>query len=183
MANEYSIDELLGFLSHASERGLMPAATAMALAVASRNVFGVLADHEKADVRALDLTDVINRFSNKRAREFNPSSLTEYGRRVQRAVQFFIDWRGNPATFKVKTRSSLNASNTGRSPRHTANEETTSRTDTATGTDVSSRDEDSFQTSVPVRQGQLITISNVPKNLTAAEAARLADFVKMLAVE
>ena len=183
MANEYSVDELLGFLGHASERGLMPAATARALAVASRNVFGILADDEKADVRALDLTDVIKRFSNKRGHEFNPSSLTEYGRRVQRAVQFFIDWRGNPASFTVKTRSSMNASNTGRPPLHTAAAETTSRTDTASGTVMSSPDEDSFETSVPVRQGQLITISNVPKNLTAAEAARLADFVKMLAVE
>ena len=182
MANEYSIDELLGFLGHASERGLMPAATAMALAVASRNVFGVLADHEKADVRALDLTDVINRFSNKRAREFNPSSLTAYGLRVQRAVKLFVDWRGNPASFTVKTRSTKNAARKERSP-IPVDSAPLPRTEAARVVVVSSPDEDSFETSVPVRQGQLITISNVPKNLTAAEAARLADFVKMLAVE
>lgn len=50
------------------------------------------------------------------------------------------------------------------------------------GSAQSSPDEDSFETTVPVRQGQLVTISNVPKDLTAAEAIRLAEFVKMLAV-
>ena len=182
MANEYSIDELLGFLNHAHERGFMPSPTAKALAVASRNVFGILADAEKADVRALDMADVIKRFSNKRGHEFNPSSLTAYGLRVQRAVKLFVDWRGNPASFTVKTRSTKNAARKERSsiPVDSA---PLPRTEATRGGVASSPDEDSFETSVPVRQGQLITISNVPKNLTAAEAARLAEFVKMLAVE
>ena len=63
MANEYAVDELEGFLSHAGERGLLPAATASALAVACRKVFSVLDGHERADVRALNLDDVIKRFS------------------------------------------------------------------------------------------------------------------------
>ena len=183
MANEYSVDELVGFLSHASERGLMPAATAQALAVASRNVFGVLADHETIDVRALDIDDVIKRFSNKRAKEFNPSSLTEYGRRVQKAVRLFVDWRGNPASFTVKTRSTKSATKKERSAVQLVDAPPPPRTEAIRGGVMPSPDEDSFETSVPVRQGQLVTISNVPKDLTAAEASRLAEFVKMLAVE
>jgi hypothetical protein len=69
------MDNLLEFLDHAGERGLMPAATARALGVATRNVLAVLTDQEKADLRNQDLDAVIKRFNNKRARDFNPSSL------------------------------------------------------------------------------------------------------------
>ena len=46
MPQAYSVDDLLEFLDHAGDRGLMPAATAQALAVASRNVMGVLGEQE-----------------------------------------------------------------------------------------------------------------------------------------
>ena len=46
MANGYSADDLLEFLDHAGDKGLMPAATAQALAVATRNVLGILSDVE-----------------------------------------------------------------------------------------------------------------------------------------
>ncbi len=67
MANGYSKADLLDFLAHASDKGLMPAATATALGVASRNVLGVLGDDEGDDLRKLDLEAVIKRFNNKRA--------------------------------------------------------------------------------------------------------------------
>ena len=183
MANEYSVDELLAFLNHASERGLMPTATATAFAVAGRNVFGILAEPEKADVRALDMADVIKRFANKRAKEFNPSSLATYGQRAQRAVELFVNWRANPANFSVKTRSPKGAAKKERPQLPPTAAARPPRAESATDAVVSSQDDDSFQTSVPVRAGQLVTISNVPKDLTTAEAMRLAEFVKMLAVE
>ena len=105
MANDHSTDELLSFLQHASERGLMPAATAQALAVASRNVFAVLNGAEGSDVRTLNLDDAIKRFTNKRAKDFNPASLTEYARRVRKAVELFLAWRNDPASMSVKTRN------------------------------------------------------------------------------
>ncbi|MGH7710527.1 MAG: hypothetical protein ACREOG_04555, partial [Gemmatimonadaceae bacterium] len=70
MANAYSMDDLLDFLDHAGDRGLMPAATAQALAVATRNVLGVLSDQERANLDAQDVEAVIRRFNNKRARDF-----------------------------------------------------------------------------------------------------------------
>jgi hypothetical protein len=105
MANAYSSDDLLDFLDHAGDRGLMPAATAQALAVATRNVLGVLSDQERKDLSTQDIDGVIKRFTNKRAKDFNPSSLKEYGRRVHRAVELFLQWREDPANFAVKTRS------------------------------------------------------------------------------
>ena len=105
MANAYSLDDLLDFLDHAGDRGLIPAATAQALAVATRNVLGVLSDSERNDLSQQDLDSVIKRFNNKRAKDFNPSSLKEYGRRLHRAVELFLAWREDPANFTVKTRA------------------------------------------------------------------------------
>ena len=51
MANAYSLEDLLEFLDHASDRGLIPTATARALAVAARNVMGVLTDEERRDLK------------------------------------------------------------------------------------------------------------------------------------
>src|SRR5207249_7659880 len=90
---------------HAATRGLMPPATANALAVSSRNVFAVLDEPERGDVRKLDLDSVFTRFQNKRAKDFTPESLTEYRRRVKKAAQLFLEWKKDPASFRAPTRA------------------------------------------------------------------------------
>jgi len=185
MSNAYSVANLLDFLSHAGERGLMPAATAQALAVASRNVFGVLDGGEQADLRSLDLDATIHRFNNKRARDFNPSSLKEYGRRVRRAVELYMKWRENPADFTVKTRSS------GQKARGNSKKNQATAVETGIPQPVPVQHASipevvqpgGYSSAFPVRPGRVVTLSNVPEDLTTAEAERLAQFVMMLAVQ
>lgn len=178
MANAYSAGDLLEFLDHASDKGLMPAATAQALAVATRNVLGILSDEEKADLSQLDLDAAIKRFSNKRAKNFNPASLKEYGRRIRRAVDLFLSWREDPANFTIKTRTT---SAPRRRERGSGNGEPVAREapmeqipDDVAGT---------YRSSLPVRPGLVVTLSNVPYDLTSAEAERIARFVRMLALD
>ncbi len=178
MANGYSKDDLLDFLAHASDKGLMPAATATALGVASRNVLGVLGDEEGHDLRKLDLEAVIKRFTNKRAREFNPSSLKEYGRRLHRAVGLFLNWREDPANFTVKTRATGKGKQKPRAvhpgssfPDVTIDDEPSARHDIG-----------GYRSAIPIRPGIVVTLSNIPPDLTATEAERLATFIRMLAV-
>lgn len=177
MTNGYSADDLLEFLDHAGDKGLMPAATAQALAVAARNVLAILSDVEKADLRQLDLETAVKRFTNKRAKDFNPASLKEYGRRVHRAVSLFLAWREDPANFTVKTRTTSASRKKGKG---TANDQPVARDakeqalDEVAGT---------YRSSVPVRPGHVVTLVNIPNDLTTAEAERIAGFVKMLALE
>lgn len=180
MANGYSVDDLLEFLSHASDKGLMPAATATALGVASRNVLGMLDDSEREDIRKLELDGVIKRFTNKRARDFSPSSLKEYGRRVRRAVDLFLNWRGDPANFTVKTRATSNARKKDRAPRP---EPLTGVHEDGDVAVTAAYDAGGYKSAFPIRPGTVVTVSNIPSDLTAAEAERLAKFVRMLAVE
>lgn len=178
MANPYSADDLLEFLDHAGDLGLMPAATAQALAVACRNVLGVLTDDEKKDLSKEELNSVIKRFNNKRAKDFNPSSLKEYGRRVHRAVELFLKWREDPSNFTVKTRATTGSRKKDRG--HGTAE--------GSGGDVDSGHvggaprPGTYNSSVPVRRGVVVTLANVPNDLSKAEAERIASFVKMLAV-
>ena len=175
MAISYSVDDLLEFLTHAADRGLMPTATAQALAVASRKVLAVLTDQEKQDLRGHDLDATIQRFTNKRAKDFNPSSLKEYSRRVHRAVELFIQWRGDPANFTVNTRTTTATRKKSKTPEVA---ETPVPSAPSTGTETAG----TFQSSVPVRTGVVVTIANVPSDLSKAEAERIAGFVRMLAV-
>jgi hypothetical protein len=180
MATDYSTEDLLEFLSHASERGLMPAATGQALAVATRNVIGVLSESERSDVRTLDLESVTKRFSNKRAKDFSPSSLREYGRRVQRAVSLFLRWRDNPAGFSVPTRAT--APSRKREQKKQEEVAVAESDDFSSGANIASVDSRrGFQSAVPIRPGYIVVISNIPSDLTAAEADRIGAFVKMLA--
>ena len=178
MENNYSMEDLLEFLDHAGERGLMPAATARALAVASRNVFGVLSDQERQNLGNADLPSVIKRFSNKRAKDFNPSSLKEYGRRVQRAVDLFLNWRHDPANFTVKTRATASARRKEKAP-----DSTESQSDVNWPVESTIQSQPgTYRSALPVRPGVVITISNIPYDLTETEADRLASFMKMLAL-
>jgi len=178
MANAYSADDLLEFLDHAGDKGLMSAATAQALAVATRNVLGILSDAEKVDLRQLDLDAAVKRFTNKRAKDFNPSSLKEYGRRIRRAVDLFLSWRDDPANFTVKTRTTAGPrkkdkefGNDGSTTRETSTEQAP---DELAGT---------YRSAIPIRPGLVVTLVNIPNDLTSAEAERIAGFVRMLALE
>lgn len=191
MSNEYGATALLEFLGHAADRGLMPAATAQALGVACRNIFQVLEDEEKADLRALDLDAVVKRFSNRRAHDFNPRSLREYGRRLKRAVEIFIAWRTDPAGFSVQTRAPKRAVKSGRGAPPRATHASGSDHGAAALVPVSANATvvpltgtltEVYNTSFPVRPGMVVTLMGVPADLTSAEAERLAGFVKVLAV-
>jgi len=179
MVNAFSLNDLLDFLDHAGDRGLMPTATATALAVASRNVFGVLSEQERTNLAAQDIAAVVKRFNNKRAKDFNPSSLKEYGRRVQRAMDLFLNWREDPANFTVKTR----ATSTVRRKEKASNSQGTPGSPGQATEPAPSMGPDAYQSSVPVRPGLVVTLSNIPFDLTTTEAERIASFVRMLAVD
>lgn len=178
MANAYSLDDLIDFLDHAGARGLLPAATAQALAVATRSVFDVLTDQERKDLSKVDIDAVIKRFTNKRASEFSASTIKEYGRRVRRAIDLFRSWQQDSASFRPKTRATSAARARGRSG--AVNE--TPVTDDIESTNFTHSLPSTYQTAFPIRPGTVITIANIPHDLTKSEAERLANFVRMLAV-
>lgn len=184
MTNDYSLEDLLEFLDHTGKKGMMPAATSRALAVAARNVFGVLDVEEQKNIGALSLDMIIKRFNNKRAKDFNPASLKEYARRVQRAVELYEKWKEDPAGFSVKTRASGTRRKSAKPNQNDPSLEEAPTTPPATDNAGAQQNRHGFyQSSFPVGVGRVITVSNIPEDLTASEAEKLAQFVRMLAVE
>lgn len=187
MANTYSMEDVLDFLTHASERGLMPAATATALGVAVRNVLGVLTEAERSDLGALDVDAVVKRFTNKRARDFSPSSLKEYGRRLQRALALYQAWRNDPANFSIKTRTTnagrKKGRNGGSAQGQSAEEPPSGGVDQGAPGQGAPTQGGGYASSISIRPDWVVTVTNVPADLTAAEASRLAKFVQLLAAE
>jgi hypothetical protein len=183
MATEYSTDELLEFLNHASQRGLMPAATAQALAVASRRVFEMLSKDEREDLRRVNVDATVKRFGTKHAKDFNPSSLKEYGRRAHRAVELFLRWRSDPALFSVKTRATALSRRKEKVAAAAPNSEITLSAENNPPFALGPGPTSGYQSSFPIRPGTVITIMNIPTDLSKFEADRLAQFIKMLAVE
>lgn len=183
---EYGAAAVLDFLAHAGERGMLPAATASALAVACRTVFEILDAEDAEDLRRVDLDRLVKQFSNKRARDFNPSSLKEYGRRVKRAWDLFSDWKSDPANFAPKTRTTAPAKRAKRLGRSELTEAVPtaplSKVLEAAHPKVTSMP-DSFSTAFPIRRGHIVTLNNIPDDLTAEEAERLASYIKLLGVE
>ncbi len=176
MTIKYTLEDLLDFLNHAGDKGLMPAASAQALAVATRNVFGVLEEDEQKNLETLDVDAIIRRFNNKRARDFSPNSLKEYGRRVRKALDLYLQWKNNPADFSVKTRA----------PRKSRKESQTDAYESDTresNIHLPSNRAGAYQSSFPVGPGRVVTLINLPEDLTSAEAEKLAQFVRMLAVD
>ena len=183
MATEFGTDAVLDFLVHAGERGLLPAGTASALAVGSRTVFAILEDDEAADLRAVDLNAIVARFANRRARDFNPSSLKEYGRRAHRAWALFSAWKADPANFSPKSRAT--AAKTAREPKSRNGRPTidVAPSPLAVPTPHELPVNESlglYTTAFPIRRGHLVTLGNVPADLTVEEAERLASFVRLL---
>lgn len=185
MQNGHSVEDLLDFLNHAGERGLMPASTAQALAVATRNVFSVLDESERAELPLEDIDGVIRRFNNKRARDFNPASLKEYARRVKRAVEMYLQWKEDPANFTVKTRATGPSKKKEKAnTRHEAPTPGRASPDESDLSRFEGRPEaagDGYRTAFPVRQGHVVTVANIPYDLSPQEAERLAQFIRLLA--
>ncbi len=181
---EYGSAAVLDFLTHAAERGMLPTATASALAVACRTVFEILEPGEAEDLRNVDLSRLVSRFSNKRARDFNPSSLKEYGRRVKRAWDLFSSWKSDPANFLPKTRATAARKGAKRVDRPSTESASGQMPAMAVPSAVRSVEAfempGAFSSAFPIRRGHVVTISNIPADLTGEEAERLAFYVRLL---
>lgn len=181
MTSRFLSDEgLLAFLETAGEHGSLPRATAAALTVASRRVMEVLTARERVNLLNVEPAVVVKRFNHKFGESFSPGSLKEYGRRFERALELFKQWNANPSNFSVPTRLTKRARQ-GRTGTDSARGET--RASFEESAPAVQAGDSRFHSSFPVRPGTVVTLLNLPSDLTKAEAERLAQFVRMLAVE
>jgi hypothetical protein len=177
---KYSANALANFLEYAADKGLLKRATARSRKIASMKILEALDEDDKKDLREINIDDAFNRFQNLASSSLKPESLAVYKSRFTSALNDFLRWNENPATFRSSTvaRSARTAEGIGGNVKrahgggikekkfggHT-------KTDHHTG----------LIFPVPIREGVVVSIANIPSDLTKEEATKIAAVVHALA--
>jgi Site-specific recombinase XerD len=188
VTKDYSLEALNRFLDYAAEKGLLKRNTAVSRKQASNKILSVLEPDEARDLRTVDVDQAFERFANLQGTAFKPDSLRVYQSRLRSSLSDFFSWVENPAGFKP----SGNQRNGASGKRQVKKAE---RPDTpasgpystdARPTPVQSLDahqqSDGIAIPVPLRAGLTVQILNVPADLTATEAEKLAAIIKAYAM-
>jgi hypothetical protein len=185
---DYSLDALNTFFDKAAQRGDLNRNTAQSRKIAANKILSLLDDHDKADLRSVDIDRAFQRFMTLQGGEYKQDSLQVYLSRVRTAVTDFVSYTDDPLTFKPSgsKRSSRGKSNKDSNGNGGKEKATRNNSGGNTGSDDKPPREDppTHGVTVPVqlREDLLIKISNVPSDLTPAEANRLAAIIKAYAM-
>lgn len=156
------------FLTWMSEKGLMAKNTVAARKAAATKVLGILHDDEVQDVTALDLDDVMRRFTNLEGRGYTPGSLTTYQSRLRSALDDFKVYLDKPLNFRP-----------GVQPRERRKNDVR-KEPSPTAQDGSRESAAPNALSVPIRPNATVVIQGLPYDLTEAEAIKIANIVRAM---
>ena len=175
-----SKEDLLKFLDYTADRGLVKKSTARSLKAACNTVFSVLDPAEEADIFAIDLDSVVQRYENKKGMEVSPGTMRSYRQRVNQAVLDFQRYKDNPSSWKP-----LGAQ---RSPSTT--KRPVKRSGTTQGepnqaevqgpSSAQSLAADKITHQFPLRHDVIVRISGIPFDVTRAEMGRMNAFLSNL---
>lgn len=187
MNKNYSQQALQDFLDHAARSGYMAKATAQGRKTATDKLLSVLQGDEASDLRNLDIEDVAARFANRHKTEYTARTLRVYKSRAKSALTDFIAWVDDPSGFKpsvkrINRRSAdrqegkaqelpkAAGENDGPVPVHVDRglTGTTSKT---------------FSIPIPVREGVMVEITGLPRDLKPSEAQKISAVVTAYAIE
>jgi hypothetical protein len=176
---DYSIDAFNRFFDHAAEKGLIKRNTAISRKAATNKILAVLEKSELTDLRTLDLDSTFERFQNLQGMKYKPDSMQVYMSRARTAVGDFIAYVDNPASFKSST---TQRSNTKTKSGGTEAKGKVVKKQKDTDDELDQHGIKHIIVPIPLRENLTVKISNLPADLTQAEADRLAAIVKAYAV-
>lgn len=181
---------LLSFLSWAGQRAEINPSTAAAFASACRNVLAVEEDPDSVDLRKMDLDQLIERFENKNHTKLSSASLNTYKGRFRQSVTMFLAWLDKEPNWKASLKrrpASGNGSKKAATPSAPKAVKPAASPDAGPAEPETRAPERSvappaglIRYQMPLRPDLLINL-DLPIDLTAVDAARIANFVKSLA--
>jgi hypothetical protein len=174
---QYRAARLVEFLRQAPEQGLLNSAVAKSRFAAVEQVFAELNADERRDIRLIDVDAVCARLHKIEGSSIRPEVVELYKSRVHAALVDYLNWVKDAKSFTsiggeaplVKKRGPL--SDRERSRESAALEEIKLAT-------TGQRDD---LVSVPLREGVTVHIANLPLDLSAHEARRIAGVIEALA--
>jgi hypothetical protein len=179
---DYSYESLIKFLDYEAEKGLVNKNTIASRKGAVGKMLGILGEDERSDLRNIDVGDISRRFANLEGSRYTADSLQVYKSRLGKAIEEFLRYKDNPASFRVEgvgrtikiraVRREGDASTVKR-----ADAERSRKTDESPSGDASST---SFDFPIPLRPGLIVYVKNLPVDLTEREAQRIGGVIAAL---
>ena len=172
---DYSESAFLEFLRQSAVSGIVKPATGRARKLAAEQLLVQLKSDERLDLRALDIDELCSRFHKLQGSTIRAENLDVYNQRLGSALKDFIRWRENPAQFVssegelVESKMVARRDDAGQAA---AREELTLNPPRSP--------HDIFP--VPLRENLVVYLQNIPLDMTAKEADKIAAVVKALAV-
>lgn len=183
MENSYSRTDLLRFIDHIIEKGLVKPETGKAWKVAASKVLEDLSEAEEADVRKVDIDAAIKKFANRNFGKYKSESLNVYRSRLNSTIDEFVRFVEDPASYKphgqIRSRNRSEVKSTERG-------EAKGREDSKPKPVASSvrmpQISSGLSLDYPIRSDFLAQVV-VPRDLTLVEARRLGAFLLTLAAD
>lgn len=180
--SDRSLEALLSFLDWTADKGHMAKNTVAGRKAAVTNVLGVLDPEEKGDVTAVDLDSAMTRFINLHSKKYNTSSLNVYRSRTNAALRDFERWLADPLAFKPQSqkidKKNLTNSTKSQKPVITKDQQTEHQPIGVAPTAQASAN----VFPIPIRDNIVVRIHGLPFDLTKAEAERIANVVRAMAL-
>jgi hypothetical protein len=181
MANRTRAD-LLAFLDHLANKGLLPKPTVQNRKAAVNAVLGILSDDETADVSSIDIAHTLTRFANLQGSKYTPSSMNTYGSRVRAAIDDFVRYQENPLGFKVGGKATSQPRAKAAVKVGTSTPAQTTATSGSSDKPIPSMAEPTILP-IPIRANLVVFVQGLPHDLTKAEANKIANVVKAMGSE
>lgn len=185
MSSKTSREELITFLDYLGQKGFIPQATANARKASVNQVLSVLSDLEAEDVTQLDIDDVMTKFGHLHGRKYSQGSVATYKSRLQTSLDDFKRYLENPMGFRAvrpaRDKAVVIAKRVKlRKPQQNGSTENSSTQ--SSNQNSSTPNELVNILPIPLRSDLTIHIRGLPFDLTSAEAERIANVVKAMAV-
>lgn len=175
---EYCLERLQDFLREAPMAGLLNPAVAKSRSNALEQIQRELTQDERADIRQIDVDDVCARLHKIEDSSVRPEVVDLYNKRLKATLTDYIAWVGDSKSFRSvggdrakQSKRAARAENGDRAEEVRALEETSLTTsEWAPGL-----------LSIPLREGLSVFVHNLPLDLEANEAQKIARVIEALA--
>jgi hypothetical protein len=179
--------EFLEFLDWLGTKGLLPTNTAHARKAVANKVLEALDPSELEDITALDIDQVMLRFTNKFGKRYTPASLRTYRSRFETSISDFASYCENPVGFKLSgrvrpTAQTIEKLENGEIKKRLIRKRPAPANPTTLETTDSARTSPSSVVPIQIRENLTISVGPIPFDFTAAEAKRVANVILALAV-
>jgi hypothetical protein len=184
MDTDFTVSAFFKFLDYLSDKNLIKFHTVRGWRSAASKLMENLSEGEELDVRTIDLDLAAHRTAN-RGSAVTPDSLKTYQKRVAIAINEFIKWRSDPASYKPRGLNGQYRTKTN-GEREVRKEQAKTTTTPTHPTERHQKDvvlpSSGLTLSYPLRVDFLAQVV-IPRDLNTIEAKRLGAFLLTIAVD